>query len=365
MKKKKLVKILAAGGLAIFMGVGTLCGVLLVPMNSALANTGATASSNSTNLAGAAQLGDDALSPQDKLVAGEGIINPQETDPVVFTTVFGLDIKWGNGGVSSGSLKGFPYFITNDGSKSYTWVVVGLPSTTNTSGNVILNPAINYSNCVGEQNSPAALKIIQEDAMHLFCSSFAGSTNKPKTNSDVLAGHVLVLANEVITSGVKNTSSRGTASWVSTNYNYHSTYVGDLASTLEGYYTNSLLGLGQIKKYIPNVSLTTYGYTGSSVYNGGNKFTGGDVVSSHHVFTLGGTDTDTFYYLDYLTDAQAKISSSWWLRGCNEHSTQSGTVSGNSAYFASCHVITTDGALSMQYSNTTAGYRPAFCLKLI
>ena len=35
MKKKKHLKILAAGGLAIFMGVGTLCGVLLAPANTA------------------------------------------------------------------------------------------------------------------------------------------------------------------------------------------------------------------------------------------------------------------------------------------------------------------------------------------
>ena len=86
---KKIWKVLGAGGLALFMGVGTLCGVLIAPM-------GATASSNSANLAGAAQLGDNALTPQEKLLAGTGLGLDPENDPVVFTTSSGLEIKYAN-----------------------------------------------------------------------------------------------------------------------------------------------------------------------------------------------------------------------------------------------------------------------------
>ncbi|MBR2053112.1 MAG: hypothetical protein IJ959_03040, partial [Clostridia bacterium] len=49
--KKKWLRIFGAGGLAFFMGVGTLCGVLIAPM-------GATSASNAGNLASAAQSAD-------------------------------------------------------------------------------------------------------------------------------------------------------------------------------------------------------------------------------------------------------------------------------------------------------------------
>ncbi|MBR2052853.1 MAG: hypothetical protein IJ959_01720, partial [Clostridia bacterium] len=77
--RRKMLKILGAGGLAFFMGVGTLCGVLIAPM-------GATSASNAGNLASAAQSADSALTPQEKLLAGTGLGLDPENDPVVFTT---------------------------------------------------------------------------------------------------------------------------------------------------------------------------------------------------------------------------------------------------------------------------------------
>ncbi|MBR3790413.1 MAG: hypothetical protein IKK20_01250, partial [Clostridia bacterium] len=70
--KKKIVKIIAASGLAVMMGVGTLCGVLLAPMNSAQASVGGGVT-NST----ASPLG---LDP--------------ENDPVVYTSNNGVQIKY-------------------------------------------------------------------------------------------------------------------------------------------------------------------------------------------------------------------------------------------------------------------------------
>ncbi|MBO5310014.1 MAG: hypothetical protein J6A98_02280, partial [Clostridia bacterium] len=62
-KRRKMLKVLGAGGLAFFMGVGTLCGVLIAPM-------GATSASNAGNLASAAQSADSAPS--------QGLITPKE-----------------------------------------------------------------------------------------------------------------------------------------------------------------------------------------------------------------------------------------------------------------------------------------------
>ena len=92
---KKTWKVLGAGGLALFMGIGTLCGVLIAPMNSAqVSTTGATSASNSANLAGAAQSPSRAPMPQENLVAGgEALeLNPQ-IDETIFTTESGFEIK--------------------------------------------------------------------------------------------------------------------------------------------------------------------------------------------------------------------------------------------------------------------------------
>ncbi|MBR2221159.1 MAG: hypothetical protein IJ975_03390, partial [Clostridia bacterium] len=63
LRKSRVFKVIAASGLALFMGVGTLCGVLIAPM-------GATSASNAGNLASAAQSADSALTPQEQLLAG-------------------------------------------------------------------------------------------------------------------------------------------------------------------------------------------------------------------------------------------------------------------------------------------------------
>ena len=139
--KKKRLKIFAAGSLAILMGASVLCGVLIAPMNSAQATiSGATASSSSANLAGAGQLGDSALIAdqqvqQDKASKELGI--NAETDPVVFTTADGLEIKKANDtyGFSANQtlVNNLYYFdMGTYSSKSIRWLILRLG--TGTSG---------------------------------------------------------------------------------------------------------------------------------------------------------------------------------------------------------------------------------------
>ena len=85
---------------------------------------GATASScaGTGSAPAAAQLADSA--------PAQGLITPQEDDPVLFTTDYGLDIKWGNSLISGTAdtttgLNGFLYIQTNDGTKNYYWCIIG------------------------------------------------------------------------------------------------------------------------------------------------------------------------------------------------------------------------------------------------
>ena len=87
-RRKKLLKILGASSLAIMMGIGTLCGVVIAPMGAAQANT----SKEDVYTSSTSPLG---LDP--------------ENDPVIYTTENGIDIKFGAATLSSGALNGYAY----------------------------------------------------------------------------------------------------------------------------------------------------------------------------------------------------------------------------------------------------------------
>ncbi|MBO5309767.1 MAG: hypothetical protein J6A98_01005, partial [Clostridia bacterium] len=106
MKSKKITKIIGAGGLAFFMGVGTLCGVLIAPM-------GATSASNSGDPAALAQSPDRALK-----------LNPQ-TDETIFTTETGIEIKSHNLS-ASGAESSIQYFTLGAyNGTPVNWLIVG------------------------------------------------------------------------------------------------------------------------------------------------------------------------------------------------------------------------------------------------
>ncbi|MBR2221350.1 MAG: hypothetical protein IJ975_04360, partial [Clostridia bacterium] len=145
---KRLLKIFAAGGLAFFMGVGTLCGVVLAPM-------GATSASNAGDLAALAQSAARALSPQEQLLAGT-LEFDSENDPVIYTTDYGLDIRWHLTGykedpstldkIPSGKFSGYAY-IEAAGVK---WAIIGYSSTIT---NRLQSGKINLANILATYSS--------------------------------------------------------------------------------------------------------------------------------------------------------------------------------------------------------------------
>lgn len=106
--QKRLFKPLAAGTLALFMGIGTLCGVLLAP-NSAQA-TISSPKNTTTN-----------LTAEEKLLTGQELGLVPENDPVIFTTESGLDIKFHGAILSNGALNGYAYVTM----ANKNWIIIG------------------------------------------------------------------------------------------------------------------------------------------------------------------------------------------------------------------------------------------------
>lgn len=363
--KKQILKIVGASGLAILMGASVLCGVLIVPMNSAKATiSGATASSNSANLAGAAQLGDSA----------QGLITPKEDDPVLFTTESGLEIKFANASysssVDSGNLAGLPYLKTYDSSTStyYTWVVIGQGFTQTVSekasaeivGDEELAKEVVQS-MFTNGNHPAGLAILSE---YLGYATY---------NSEIPSGSVLCIANDIITSCAYNVSVYNDGYSYGNRRMYHSTYVGTLSDTLEGYYNDKMLGLSS---FIDSGKILSVELRSGGMYNTGFTSNNGpgtahyeyrEVEYTRHIFTLSGNGN--FLYSTYFEKYSPACSSTWWLRSSYEQTMSSNTYETIGGYRAAhflprCHAIDIEGALITERAHTEYGVRPCFVLKL-
>ena len=115
-KKNRLFKSLGIGAMAVFMGILTVLGTACTPTqtNTNLEN-GSLASGNKT----------EAVKPAPSPLG----LDPKN-DPIIYTTESGLEIKYGGldleGTLSSGNLKGYPYFTMGTYSgKAVNWVIIG------------------------------------------------------------------------------------------------------------------------------------------------------------------------------------------------------------------------------------------------
>ena len=358
--RKKYLKIFAAASLALITSATTLLatapfGVGAAASAAATQNTTQTSTSN-------------------------GLITPQEDDPVLFKTESGLDIKFGAATLTSGNLSGFPYFTTNVDAVDYTWVIIGTSnaslSGTATSTSAQFSTWKNFNGLLQQEfinnqfetNTPAgsaANNSINQDCLAYMNSIYISSVGAVVVNAEIPTNCVLVLANTITGTGVANTSVGGLhRSGSNYYYNYHSTYVGQLAQTLDAYYTNGSLGLLPIKDFIKPVSLVSSGRVGlTSDYA---EWTWSSNTTTNYIFTL--SANNNFKWSTYLTQTQAKLDVTWWLRdGVNSTSYSSGNAGDNKNYYTypQKYYLNTSGVNSIANTNSGGGYRPAFCLSLV
>ena len=372
-KRSRLLKVFAASGLAFFMGIGTLCGVLIAPANTA-------AQMQSSEEAAATAQEKALMEAQEALWNGTLELDP-ENDPVLGTTENGITIRFHNKSLSgtwnyntfmtnyfgpttstyqSGTfynLSGYLY-ITLGG---YNWIIIGRNSSLNTvsfkatyaQGTASPNEFVKfasyntYANALkGQQDTTPAGSAISAENSTQIVNTVSTAT---RTYSVTLSSYNVVSSADLNNySGCVLCLCAGTTgnSYYDNTSPYYSYFPSsDLDTAMTTVYNNIKSAAGN---QIQSTSLTTYGYNGSSYTT---------YTHSEYLFPLATNTVNTsqnFCVETYLnTDAKRDIDAYWWMR------------SGNSYYSDYAYIVYTAGSLASRDVSLSCGVRPAFVLKVV
>ena len=331
-----------------------------------------------------------------------GLISPKANDPVIYTTESGLEIKYGNistaialgGGnekgsfenMPSGNLNGFPYFTTQSGSATYSWVIIGRNS--GISSNIIdvsydtlanwrakttESPTYkNFFESTYETYSPAGSLITNHNVLNNYTarkleSIYSNFTALKTNDSEIPTGCVLVVSNDCVATGAYNLTHgtffgyASSSAYGSQYYRYSSTYYGDetIAVVMENYYKNKNFGLDKVYNNIQARTISTYSYYLDEKNNANTLKTFSTTV---HLFPFGMNSSSSYYWANYLTANQVKCSTSQWVRGRVD---TTDAFTGTGPYYMQNSTLNASGSYENAYVNsTTVGYRPAFVLKI-
>lgn len=326
LRKPRVFKVIAASGLALVMGVGTICGVLIAPMNSAQASLGS----------------EESLTPQEKLLSGQGLGLDPENDPVVYTTDYGLEIKYANADVLSNTrLAGYTYFtMGNYNGADIHWVVIGYDPSLRSlvadcsgyseGGRVDIQG--NYDIFSTLDNTHAGVAIRKE---WFAISSLA------KPNEEIGDGRILCLAAEVLQG-------------VTTNYNTAKYSTSNVKKKYDAIW-EELKGQENMDKICP-VDLIT-----------GDNSVLSEPLTNQYLFPLAtGYMSGENFTLGYLADddgkaRKAKVTTRWWLRSVNI---------GSGVLHGTCMTAISEDATQASYvwcwhsENNNLNLRPSCVVKL-
>ena len=303
-----------------------------------------------------------------------GLIIPKSDDPIVYTTQSGLEIKWGtslpttfNQNLSTGNLKGFPYFTTTKGSNTYIWVIIGRnPETnlfTNTLskflfsawknsgikyGNVTTNGSV-YFNDTYETVSPAGALIDSAISSKTYVYDYTVMNNTLKPNAEIDPGHVLVLSNYCIETNLSGKWYNGTNAPSAASHVFGGAD-NKFTQVHKSYYTNDTFGFGNLLNNIPETTLQQRGYYGSVMVT---------TPCDMHFFPLGvDTSFENFVHYSYLTKAQMittdlkyTTNANIWTRSMRTH---------NYVYWIGAGDGNTNSEAACTTSGSYAVARPAF-----
>ena len=245
-------------------------------------------------------------------------------------------------------MSGFPYFITNDGTQDYYWVIIGEAEDCSYQ-NALLSSFRDPTKF--EKDTPAGTAIAGSNGLHILLSKAV------KTNPEIPTKSVLCILNDIVATGAFNTI-RGISSTYTSQHavTYHGTE--NIAVAMEGYYTNKNFGIDRIYNFIQAVTLKSYGSITAPQYELQES-----VLESQHIFPLASSSSQTFYYANYLETVQMKLSQGQWLRGAAQAYVGGFSQSGGHIY-ALGNIITSEGVFGTATCNNQFGYRPALCVKL-
>lgn len=319
---KKFSKIVCSFGLAALLGAMALFGAACTP------NSAATSGPQGTQSAagGSASTG-SSTSPFN--------LNP-ETDPVLFTTQSGIDIKFGGATVESGALTGYTYFqmgIYNN--EPVNWVIIGYNGSTILPNQLISQnmKAWYYNDCDNSyidfllnNSGPAGESILLDTNKAEIVKEmiFGTITKAVLNNTELNDGEYLCISEDIL----------GTSIFGSNN-DY-----GDANCSL--------------RIYLENLFNTNLGLTPSEKALFQPKTLGtATTLNNAYLFPVADWDEPPFALNDYLNTYPLKAASAaYWLR--------------NPDSGGWCNVITTSGHTTYAGSDDNAqGVRPAFVMKLI
>ena len=314
--ERKLLKVVCGMGLAVLMGAMAFLGAACTP------NSAATSGPQGAQGAAGTADGGSNTSPSNPFN-----LSP-ETDPTLFTTQSGINIKFGGatGTVASGGLTGYSYVTmgTYNGSP-VNWVIIGYNSSLSylfsgeviVGGNGLLDDTID--------NSPAGEAIKNNNNYMAY-----GVQN----DTELHAGEVLVISQNII--------SKGPYAGSSGNYNSSSS-----KNSCQSLYDNDLGLSDAYKSLIQPQNLTNTYYNGSSTSN------------NQYIFLLAGLAQNNFFISTYLnTNALRNVGAEYYLR--------TGTKYSSDWKIYSMYAISKTGALeSSDINYTDGGLRPAMVLKLM
>ena len=161
MKKKKHLKIFAASSLALFMGIGILCGGMIFPIKNANLNVLNTENAIVTNKTLAEEIKSykaDIASGKIKYAPSPFGLDPAN-DPVIYTTSNGIEIKSSNA-ITNPNLENYLYLTLGTyNNYAINWLIVGMPRH------------------VGDTNTPAGAAIYAEIAKNYYhTQAISGTT---------------------------------------------------------------------------------------------------------------------------------------------------------------------------------------------
>lgn len=364
---KKTWKVLGASGFALFMGIGTLCGVLLAPMHSAQVNTSTRDASQT-------------LSAEEKLLSGSGLGLDPENDMVLGSTKSGVEIRFhgraltGNwdynaftsnyvsdkfsGSGNFHNLSGYLYVTMGTYNDSpVNWIIIGRNPDLNTiactntyaqSTETITNflNFVDYSTYANElqnqiENSTPAGMAINQEISNQYINTVSGISRSyshtisaygsPAAQDEIPENCVLCICANYL----------GITSFAPTS-RYSNNYSGStLHSVINNLYSSGLNLTDDQKERMKPQSLYTLHYHG------------GSTIDDQYLFPLAGRSTsETFYIGRYLTSDSARdIRYYWWTR------------SGATTYTDEGYWVHIGGWINIGQGGNI-GVRPAFVLSL-
>ena len=354
---KKMLKVLGAGGLALFMGLGTLCGVLLAPMSGSAAATMTSQDNSTTNLSAEAQ----AKAELDaNILAGGGLGLDPENDPVIYTTETGIDIKFHQvGTMGSGGLKGYPYVTMGTyQSAAVNWIIIGqnvrslFVSDTSPAANAIYTDVEKGKTCYINTNSAGP-------------SPIQYYTNVVKNTSELSSGEILLISQYPFNFSFFQDGSNGTY------------YEGSkLQSTILAYY-NSGLGLTTAQKnLIVGKNLVQFAYDKTTSSSNQKMFTLATKTTRYgsHPTLVASQNfcIETYLSTDALRVAEKHPNlSANYAAYLQTYWTRTGFESGTAAGSSYAYYISETGAISSRagresysnYPNGIVAVRPCFVMK--